>query len=752
MTIPDTLTALAVPVEGLAPYHRNPRTHADALLRESLARHSQYRPIVVNRGTRTGRPDEILAGNGTYAAAVALGWQQIAATYIDVDDDEAARIVLVDNRANDLAGYDDTVLAELLGQLDGDLGGTGYDPADLEALLAAPDPEGRGAGGDTGIARATLAERFGVPPFSVLDGRQGYWKTRKRAWLDLGIQSEIGRDDNLLWLSELVHDPAYYSKKSAAEARLGRELTNEEFAAEHYDGKGRLPGTSVFDPVLTELLVRWFSPPGGRVLDPFAGGSVRGLVSARLGRHYTGIDLRAEQVEANEAQAQSFAARGLLAPPSPELLRDPAALTPVELHGGHPVKRDDLFGVGDSAGGKVRTCLHLAAGAAGLTTAGSRHSPQVNIVATVAASLGLPCRVHVPAAAGGLTPELAAAVAAGAELVEHRPGHNTVIVARARTDAADRGWVNIPFGMDDPAAVAMTSAQVANLPEETQRVVIPVGSGMSLAGLLAGLQAQGRALPILGVVVGADPSSRLDRHAPAGWRDMVTLVGPDSPYDLPAPATALGGLELDPIYEAKCLPYLLPGDLLWVVGCRATARPTPHPQWVVGDARDAERLAGGQLADMLLTCPPYFDLEVYSAAPADLSTAADYPTFLRDLESCLRAATSRLTPEAFAAIVAAEVRDKRGAFQDLPGDTTRIMGRLGFWLYNVAVLVTPAGSLPVRAGRAFQSSRKLGRTHQSVLVYYRGDPGLLRNLGPVDMGDPAEYADEEAELTEQPGA
>lgn len=45
-------------------------------------------------------------------------------------------------------------------------------------------------------ARKTLAERFGIPPFSVFDTRQGYWQTRKRQWLALGIKSELGRGGN----------------------------------------------------------------------------------------------------------------------------------------------------------------------------------------------------------------------------------------------------------------------------------------------------------------------------------------------------------------------------------------------------------------------------------------------------------------------------------------------------------------------------------------------------------------------------
>jgi hypothetical protein len=61
-------------------------------------------------------------------------------------------------------------------------------------------------------------------------------------------------------------------------------------------------GTSIFDPVLCELVYRWFCPPGGVVLDPFAGGSVRGIVASKLGRRYIGIDLRPEQIAANVAQ------------------------------------------------------------------------------------------------------------------------------------------------------------------------------------------------------------------------------------------------------------------------------------------------------------------------------------------------------------------------------------------------------------------------------------------------------------------
>jgi 1-aminocyclopropane-1-carboxylate deaminase/D-cysteine desulfhydrase-like pyridoxal-dependent ACC family enzyme len=242
-------------------------------------------------------------------------------------------------------------------------------------------------------------------------------------------------------------------------------------------------------------------------------------------------------------------------------------LTPVEEHGGYLVKRDDLFAYPDAgSGGKVRTCLALAIGAReGLCTAGARQSPQAVIVAAVAAAAGLSCRVHT--AAGATTPELERAAQLGAQVVAHRPGYNSVIVSRCHHDALVRGWTEIPFGMECTEAVAQTAAQVANLPEGIARLVVPVGSGMSLAGILAGLARLRRALPVLGVRVGADPSRRLDRFAP-GWRARCELVRSALPYHRGAPSCMLGSLELDPIYEAKALAFLRPRDALWVVGKR----------------------------------------------------------------------------------------------------------------------------------------------------------------------------------------
>lgn len=123
-------------------FHRNPRRGDVAKIAESLRRHGQFRAIVVNEGTLTGRPWEVLAGNHTLMAARSLDWERIDAAIVDVSEEDAAAIVLADNRLADIGDYDNTDLADLLESLNGDYLGTGYDDAfldDLHDLLNPPD-------------------------------------------------------------------------------------------------------------------------------------------------------------------------------------------------------------------------------------------------------------------------------------------------------------------------------------------------------------------------------------------------------------------------------------------------------------------------------------------------------------------------------------------------------------------------------------------------------------------------------------
>lgn len=126
----------SVPVDDLLTFEKNPRRGDVARISESLRARGQYRPLVVNRGTHTGRSMEVLAGNHTLLAARSIGLEAVDCGIIDVDEQTARSIVLADNRLADLGGYDDATLLELLDSLD-DISGTGYTEADLDALIAA---------------------------------------------------------------------------------------------------------------------------------------------------------------------------------------------------------------------------------------------------------------------------------------------------------------------------------------------------------------------------------------------------------------------------------------------------------------------------------------------------------------------------------------------------------------------------------------------------------------------------------------
>lgn len=724
----------AIPIADICEHPENYNRGEEGIIGRSLDTHGFYGAILVQRGT--GR---ILAGNNRYRVARKKGAPSLPGFWLDVDDDQAREILAMDNKSSRESTFDNEALLGLLRAAQDSprgLEGTGFEESEIDALVALLAGPGQQSEAERG---PTLADRFLVAPFDVLDARSGWWQERKRHWVGLGLRSWEGRKAGLtyrLYEGKPARDPGRYNRKAAVERLLGHKLTTAEYTRK-YDDKS-MPPSSVFDPVLCELAYRWFSPAGGLVLDPFAGGSVRGLTAAVLGRAYRGYDLSDWQVAANREQAADWAERGLIGKGEVLAPFGPGDLTPVEPVGDMWVKRDDLFGIAGSGGGKVRSCWALATAAPkpeGLVTAGSRHSPQVNIVAGIARLLGIPCRVHVPAAAEQ-TPELLAAAAAGAEAVEWRPGHNSVIKARAAADAAERGWRLIPFGMECQEAIDQTASQVQGLPEGVKRIVVPVGSGMSLAGILAGLELAGLALPVLGVQVGASAAARLDKWSP-GWQARAEIVKAELPYEHSAPQPE-GWPALDPIYEAKCMPYLQPGDLLWCVGIRQTAAapPAAAPEWVQQDATFAP--LEPESADMVFTCPPYYDLEKYTDDPMDLS---NMPTAQFDevYSAILARFAAALKPDRFAVIVVGDARDKAGGLRDLRGVTIRAMEQApGVRLVNGAILVTAVGSLPYTAGRLFTGTRTLGRTHQDVLVFCKGSRHEAAvACGPVDSALPS---------------
>lgn len=145
------------------------------------------------------------------------------------------------------------------------------------------------------------------------------------------------------------------------------------------------------------------------------------------------------------------------------------------------------------------------------------------------------------------------------------------------------------------------------------------------------------------------------------------------------------------------------------------------PTWICGDSARLDELVEDEGFDYIFTCPPYADLEIYSDDPADISNMP-FDKFAEMYEVILRKAVDKLAEDRFATIVIGDVRDKQGFYRNLPGLTVEIMERAGARYYNEAILVTPVGSLPIRAGKQFSASRKLGKTHQNVLTFCKGDP------------------------------
>jgi DNA modification methylase len=160
----------------------------------------------------------------------------------------------------------------------------------------------------------------------------------------------------------------------------------------------------------------------------------------------------------------------------------------------------------------------------------------------------------------------------------------------------------------------------------------------------------------------------------------------------------------------------------------------PHnpPTWIVGDSQDA--MPAGPF-DFVFSCPPYYDLEIYSDDPADLSNM-EYTAFLAAYRSIIAQAVARLADNRFACFVVGDVRDKKGMYRNFVSETIAAFQDAGAVLYNEAILVTAVGSLPIRVGKQFSSGRKLGKTHQNVLVFVKGDPRKATAFcGPVEVMD-----------------
>ena len=307
-----------------------------------------------------------------------------------------------------------------------------------------------------------LTKRFIIPPFSILDTRQGYWLTRKRLWLSLGIKSEIGRDENL----------TFNNQKGLLRIKNNNTELNESQLL--------YSGTSIFDPVLCEIMYKWFCTKGGKILDPFAGGSVRGIVAAILDFDYTGIDLRNEQIENNKEQL----------------------------------------------------------------------------------------------------------------------------------DYIDKNYLDLSLDLKNE-------------------------------------------------------------------KDFLTK----------------------------------------------------KPNWIVGNSLNVDNLYNEKekgKVDFIFSCPPYFDLEKYSDNKEDLSNLS-WETFKNQYKEIIKKSCNLLKDNRFACFVVSEVRDNKGVYRSFVDFTKECFKDIGLSFYNELILINPVGTLPIRITRQFNSLRKIGKCHQNVLIFYKGDINKIKD-------------------------
>lgn len=403
-----TVTPIGTLVFNPKNNNKHPKEQIDRLAQ--LIEYQGFRnPIVVS--TRTGF---VVAGHGRIEAAKKLGIKDVPVMFQDFESEAQEYAYLTSDNAIaawaelDLSAVN-TEMLDLGPDFDIDLLGI----KDFELIA-----EEKYADGEKG----SMERNFIAPPFSVLDTRQEYWLSRRKKWLALGIESESGRD-------------------AKAFTTGGGRLTNQS-------------DTSIFDPVLAEIAYTWFSPKGGTILDCFAGGSVRGIVASHTGRHYVGVDLRQEQVTANQDQE------------------------------------------------------HIAV--------------------------------------------------------------------------------------------------------------------------------------------------------------------------------------------------------------------DPKPVWHCSDSRLIDKVCHDVQADMVFSCPPYADLEVYSDDPKDLSNL-EYEEFKKAYFDIIKKSCSLLKKDSFACFVVGEVRGGNGNYYNFVSDTIQAFQDSGLHYYNEMVLINSAGTLPLRAGKSFKASRKVGKMHQNVLVFVKGD-------------------------------
>lgn len=217
----------------------------------------------------------------------------------ELTDDEQREFIIKDN-----VGFGEWDMEALSNEWDAE----DLDAWGVDVWQTSEDGGGDGAddgGGESEQQNASLNDRFVVPPFSILDTRKGYWQARKKMWREqIGDMGE-SRNDKLITSPEIKYKDLYQrTRKHREELGVSFKEYIEKYVPaevlEHEASKVLSKGVSLFDPVLSETMCKWFTPyEGAKIFDCFAGDTYKGLVFAMCGFSFRGVELRQEQVDIN---------------------------------------------------------------------------------------------------------------------------------------------------------------------------------------------------------------------------------------------------------------------------------------------------------------------------------------------------------------------------------------------------------------------------------------------------------------------
>ena len=280
---------------------RNYRKHDKknkSLIKKSLEKFGAGRSIVVDA------EGEIIGGNGVYEQAQKLGLKTkivetdgselvvVKRTDLKTDDEKRKALAVMDNSTSDTSEFDLELLT------------TDFTVDELEDFgIELPEDKE-----EEDEEKGNIDEDFIIFPCSILDQNNSKWQDRKKYWIKrLDINDNVNSREEKLYKSDTLKYPKTYGCYLKFKNKNHEQLSFEEFVEkfnppEFEEDKQNIlaKGVSVFDPVLSELSCKWFSPyKGGKIFDCFAGDCFKGLVFALCGYEFTGIELRQEQVDDN---------------------------------------------------------------------------------------------------------------------------------------------------------------------------------------------------------------------------------------------------------------------------------------------------------------------------------------------------------------------------------------------------------------------------------------------------------------------